>query len=97
MSFNAPNFLVTKVVLESNFSKDLENRAPLPDPADGQPGDTVGTYLEREIGRYSILSGFLSGTWGLILPFVVDSQIRDVVGPPQAPGPGQQAQQAPAP
>jgi hypothetical protein len=97
VSFNAPNFLITKVVLENKFTNELEPKPPIAAPAsvpsqETPPqvaGEPVASIVSREIDKYSILSGFLSGTWGLVLPFVVEGQIRDLIedkGTPQTVG-----------
>lgn len=86
MSFNAPNYLITKVVLQSEFAKEL---------GDEPTSEAIAETVETEIDRYAILSGFLSGTWGLLMPFVVKDQIQDAIDHPKPGNPAQQQQSVP--
>jgi len=87
VSFSAPNYLITKAVLETHFDQELN---PAPTEAQGMAQDQIAApdgladkkkaeFVSKEIDKYAILAGFLSGPWGLILPFVVEDQITDAL------------------
>jgi hypothetical protein len=96
MSFNAPNFILTQAFLQTKFSEALE-AGSTDAPTDFGPSlvapspEEVAKRVSEEIDKYSIVSGFLTGSWGLILPFVVQDQIASLIPkPPDTQGATQQ-------
>lgn len=86
MSFNALNWAVTQAVLDREFAGTL---APVASP-DAQPGSDAqpssdAEVARTEINRYSIVSGFLTSPWGLVLPYLVMGRIHDLVDPKGSP------------
>jgi len=71
VSFSALNWAVTKAVLD----RELADKLPADVSLAAEPGSEA-QVVRTEIDRYSIVSGFLTGTWGLLLPFVVKDRIR---------------------